>query len=80
MQSNPGDADARDALRQLYGTESLHFMPLGEASKAARLHALWLIEHQPRSHERIYSISQELVGRWNFEILTATKSPTVKPL
>lgn len=34
VQSTPADADARGALLQLYGTESIHFMPPGEASKA----------------------------------------------
>jgi len=49
VKSNPEDADARGALLELYGTESIHFMPLTEAGKAARPHALWLIEHQPQS-------------------------------
>lgn len=49
VKSNPEDADARDALLQLYATQSIHFMPLSEASKAVGPHALWLIEHRPSS-------------------------------
>jgi tetratricopeptide (TPR) repeat protein len=88
VQSNPGDADARGALLQLYGTESIHFMPLGEASKAARPHALWLIEHQPRSHALLYSAGllnppldpegyQQASALWTRQVEQAPNDPVV---
>lgn len=55
VHSNPADAGARAALLQLYGMEASHFMSLAEASKAARPHELWLIEHQPRSAAVVFA-------------------------
>jgi tetratricopeptide (TPR) repeat protein len=86
VQSNPGDADARGALLQLYGTESIHFMPLSEASKAARPHVLWLIEHQPRSQALIFSTGllildpkgyQQAAALWTRQVEQAPNDPVV---
>jgi hypothetical protein len=88
VQSNPEDANARGALLQLYGTESFHFMPPGEASKAARPHALWLIEHQPHSDALLYSTAllipqfdpegyQQAATLWTKQIEQAANDPVV---
>lgn len=88
VQANPGDADAREALLQLYGTESLNFMPLSEASKAARPHALWLIEHKPHSHALDYTVAffmrevdpegyRQAAALWTTQVEQAPDDPVV---
>ena len=88
VQSNPEDANARGALLQLYGIESIHFMPLGEASKAARPHALWLIEHRPHSQALFFSAVllspaldpegyQQAAALWTKQIEQAPNDPVM---
>jgi tetratricopeptide (TPR) repeat protein len=88
VKSKPEDADAREALLRLYGTESLNFMPLSEASKAVRPHGLWLIEHQPHSYALAYTVAflmrqvdpegyQQAAALWTKQVEQAPDDPVV---